>query len=283
MTWKSAINDGPDPEDEGYDEWVERVMAEPWVAALEDLIKWSGLWVGTEEQLILEVKTRVGKKVAESEDFPSSFERLLAYQDYAIDGFCWKGFGLLDYRELTVEDLDDFDAPGWSEEAPVLVCRGRAAHRPDFRQAQYEILKYWHPVPSAFLEFTASKHFGEGRTWTGTTEKLAKALAKHHPTNYRVPRIALDRARPEGVDDLFPEFGSIEEINAMMEPYGREEHLVFFKQVKKWAPILEEVGIKISRQKRRRPPSMPESNNTELPQRTYWTIERPLWERSDPW
>ena len=29
----------------GYDEWLEKVMAEPWVRALEDMVKWTGMWV----------------------------------------------------------------------------------------------------------------------------------------------------------------------------------------------------------------------------------------------
>jgi hypothetical protein len=86
MMWKSAINSGPNPDEEGYAEWLDEVMQEPWVLALEELVKWSGVWTGTGEQLIRELKARVGKEVRESKDFPSSLEQLFRYMDCAIDG-----------------------------------------------------------------------------------------------------------------------------------------------------------------------------------------------------
>jgi hypothetical protein len=69
MTWRSAIDKMPecDPEHPfypiGYEEWLEKVMDEPWVHALEDMIKWTGMWVGSEEGFFEELRMRGGKEV----------------------------------------------------------------------------------------------------------------------------------------------------------------------------------------------------------------------------
>src|SRR5215213_1844696 len=99
----------------GYEEWLERVMEEPWVHALEDMIKWTGVWVGTEERFFEELRMRAGREVASSPDFPSSVERLELYQSIAIDGFHARRLEFWHWRDsdLSEEDLDDFDAPEW--------------------------------------------------------------------------------------------------------------------------------------------------------------------------
>jgi hypothetical protein len=48
------------------------------------------------------------------------------------------------------------------------------------------------------------------------------------------------------------------EFDAMFEPYGREDHLFFHKQMKKWAPVLKDAArIRISRQKHADSPGCP--------------------------
>src|SRR5215203_5221951 len=149
MTWRSAINDCPKIDDDHcdgdqyydqYDEWLEKVMAEPWVAALEHLIKWTRLWVGTEQQLLEEIKMRVGKAVSGSPDFPSSYDQLDEYVRTAIEGFQMKRLEVMHYRELDEEDLEDFDVPGWGPEAPIVVFEGDAAHRPEYWAAMCKLL-----------------------------------------------------------------------------------------------------------------------------------------------
>ncbi|MDP9437239.1 MAG: hypothetical protein M3P49_00585, partial [Actinomycetota bacterium] len=103
MTWKSEIRSGPDPMEAQYSgsdsawaeykEWLERVMREPWVHALESLVRWSGLWVGTEGELVRELRARAGREAAASEDFPSSLERLDRYMSIAEDGFHERDIG----------------------------------------------------------------------------------------------------------------------------------------------------------------------------------------------
>jgi hypothetical protein len=297
MTWISAINDCPKFDDDHYDEdqyydqydeWLEKVMVEPWVAALEDLIKWTRLWVGTEEQLIGELKMRAGKEVSASPDFPSSYEQLDEYIRTAIEGFQMKYLEVMHYRELTEEDLEDFDVPEWGPEAPIVVFQGDVAYPLDYWNTHVKLLEYWHPLPLAILRLAASRDFakyvlpGQPRKRIYTTRELAKALRKHYPHYGTVPKGFADRARPEGVEDPLPNFKTWEEYSAMREPYDREEHIFFHKQMRKWAPILEEVArIKISSQKHSRFPGLPESKDTDRPAKTFWTIQAPRYADRD--
>jgi hypothetical protein len=287
-TWKSAIMDDhgwdgveADPEAfDRYERWLEQVMDEPWVRGLEDLVKWSGVWFGTEQQIIEELKLRAGKEVSSSPDFPASFEQLERYLSIALDGFLQRNLILLHYRDLTEEDLDDFDVPGWGPEAPVLLHEGDAATRPDYLKVQFELLKYWHPLPVAIFHLTASSEFATSRRRTYTTMDLAKALLNYYPTYRNVRRVTLDAARPEGVDQLDPPFGSYEEGSAMLEPYGLKQHLIFHNQMKKWTPILKEKArIKVSWEKRA---TLPGSGfKFDGPPKTFWTIEAPRWKNPD--
>jgi hypothetical protein len=95
--------------------------------------------------------------------------------------------------------------------------------------------------------------------------------------------VALDRARPEGVEDIdpWPGFATDEELDAMDLLGGGKDHLVFFKMMKKWAPILKEVRIKISWEKRTTSPKP--YIKIEHPPKIYWTIEAPRWEMPDLW
>src|SRR5215210_6439323 len=99
--WRSEIRTGPDYYEEGYDAWIQRVMSEPWAQAVENLVKWTRVWVGTEEQLIEELKMRAGKEVGASPDFPQSLAQMEWYWDIALDAFNSKSLGLLDFRKQT--------------------------------------------------------------------------------------------------------------------------------------------------------------------------------------
>jgi hypothetical protein len=135
--------------------------------------------------------------------------------------------------------------------------------------------------------FTDSKKFKKylpDRTWHGTSKELSEVLIKHYPTYRNIPRVPLDRARPRGVDalDPWPGFATEEEMDAMMGLEGSQGALVFYKLMKKWAPILkEEARIKISWQKRREYPGLPESNDPKKRPKIWWTIEAPRWYKPD--
>jgi len=158
--WKSVIRDYPEEQDEQgntnplYDEWVEAILEEPWFVALQELVKWSGAWAGTEEELMREIRLRVDREVWESDDFPADPKKLMEY--YGIL-FCASpsSLNILDYRELKKEDVEDFDVPGWGPEAPILVEQGRAGLRLSYRDALHTLLyKHQSPLPLAVLNFT---------------------------------------------------------------------------------------------------------------------------------
>jgi hypothetical protein len=210
VTWRSMINEMPECDADhpdypaGYDQWLEKVMDEPWVRALEGMVKWTGVWIGTEERFFEELRMRVGREVASSPDFPSSAERLELYQSIAIDGFRDLGLEFWRYSDLSEEDLDDFDAPAWGPEAPILLFNGDAARPLDYWSTRVKLLKYWHPVPLAVLGLAASGQFAKSRDFekvrkrTYTTRELGKALVKHYPDQDNVPKGFADAARPEG-------------------------------------------------------------------------------------
>ena len=287
MTWKSEIRNGPDRMEAQYsdsvwaeyEEWRERVMREPWVLALEGLVKWAGVWVGTEEELVGELKVRAGREVGRSEDFPSTLEQLITYVHTAEDGFFERKLGVLDFRELTEEDRDDFDVPGWGPEAPVLVSQGDAAYRPNYWTALITLLGYWHPVPVAVLTFTASRGFANERVRSYTTEDFAKALRKYYLTMFNVPMVFLDMTRPEGVEGIDPSPSSLPWY--MMDPRGAEDHRAFEGEMRKWAPILREVGIGLTWERRASPPGVPASFGKGRRTKTWWTVEAPYWKKPD--
>src|SRR5215204_5760970 len=150
--WKSVIRDFPEEQDEQgnanllYNEWVEALREEPWFVALRDLVKWSGTWVGTEEELMGELRLRVDREVWESEDFPSEPQKLMKY--YEIIYFARSGLNLeiFDYSELKKKDLEEFDVPGWGPEAPILVEQDSAGRKPFFNDVLFKLAKYENPL-----------------------------------------------------------------------------------------------------------------------------------------
>ncbi len=291
--WRSEIHGGPDPEElwvtdpgsKAYDEWLARVMDEPWFRALEGMVAWTDIWVGTEEELIEEMRMRAGKAAGNSPDFPASFGRLKLYVDLALDGFFDRNLRVVDHRELDEEELDAYWAPGWGPEAPVLLFRGDAAWRPCYWRTLLRLLRHWHPLPAAVMRLTASREFarylepGQPRSRWYNTKDLAKALVKHYPTLVNTPRVLLDLARPEWATMLDPSFWSDREMY-LLEPVGLEGHRVFGGQMRRWAPVLkEEARIKVSWERRTSCP-VPSPMFRHEP-RTYWTIEAPRWEMRD--
>jgi hypothetical protein len=289
MTWRSAINDYPkfdedlyvdeDQYNDQYYEWLEKVMAEPWVQALEHLIRWTKLWVGTEEQLIEEIKIRVGKEVSASPDFPSSYDQLDEYIRTAIEGFQMKDLEVMHYRELDEEDLEDFDVPGWGPEAPIVVFEGDAARRPEYWEVMCRFLTYEQALPLAVLIFTAEdKHFRKWRMWTGTIKQLIKKLKRHLPHVGPVPyRLARHFwTRDDGSYDYW-----FMERSFNFEPIVNEDYLGVSKLMRTWSSILEEARIKVSWEKRTISARSPETDKINQKHRTYWTIEAPRWYKPD--
>ncbi len=291
MTWRSAIDEMPDlqyietfePDSTEYEEWLEKVMDEPWVRALEDMVKWTGIWVGTEQDFFAELRMRVGEDVFSSPDFPSTLGRLNAYIEAAIDGFCERGLMLWHRGELTEEDLDDYDVPGWGPEAPILVCRGRAAERPDYHEAMCRLLVRGDALPLAVLIFTgedrAFRRFG---LWTGKTEDLLAKLRRYDPNSDYfpyVPRVLANAFRPAERPEAQPGFGF--DPPGVLDPSGRAGYLAFHRAMGRWAPVLAGFGIRVGRQKYVRSCWSRETGELERRLTTRWTIVAPRWKKCD--
>jgi hypothetical protein len=96
----------------------------------------------------------------------------------ARDGFAMKHMEFWHHRQLTEEDLDHYDAPGWGPEAPILIYRDRAADRPDYYGAMCRLLARGDALPLAVLIFTGEDlHCRKFTKWTGTSVELTKIVS----------------------------------------------------------------------------------------------------------
>jgi len=163
--WKSVIRDYLEEQDEQgntiplYNEWVEELLREPWFVALRDLVRWPGIWTGTEEQLMQEIRLRIDRDVWESEDLPSEPQKLMEYHEAIYFARSGLNLEIFDYSELKKKDLKEFDVPGWGPEAPILVEQGLVGRRPSYNEVVFELAKYENPLLLAFLIFTDSPKF----------------------------------------------------------------------------------------------------------------------------
>jgi hypothetical protein len=283
--WKSKIGEMPECDEDhpfypkGYEEWLEKVMAEPWARALEDMVRWTGTWVGTEEAFFGELRMRVGEDVFSSPDFPSTVGRLDEYIEIAIDGFCERNLMVWHHGELTEEDLDHYDVPEWGPEKPILVCQGRSAERPEYFEAMCRFLVRGDELPLAVLIFTGEdRHFRRYREWSGDTDDLLGKLRRNSPNGDHVPMFFADCFRPEEHRSE-PCFDSDRPF--LLYPHDREGYLAFHKQMSKWAPVLKELGIGVSRRKQAKSYRSPKSGEVERRTTTRWTIEAPRWKKRD--
>jgi hypothetical protein len=163
--------------------WDREVAREPWFVALQDLVKWAGVWTGTEGELIEELRMRASREALESGYFPSDLDTLMAYQTIACYPLLKARLCVLDHREFKKKDLEEFDVPGWGPEAPILVERDWAARRPSYYDAMATLARYRSPLALAVLIFTDSPRFARRkRRWTGRTSELAEALAGSYPS-----------------------------------------------------------------------------------------------------
>jgi hypothetical protein len=104
MPWKSEIwaslelDFGSDQEtvNPQAEAWIDRIVQDPWVAALLRLTEWRGWWVGTEEWLVDELEKFAGEGVYTSSDFPHTLDELLEYQAIAHEPFRRLELGVVD-------------------------------------------------------------------------------------------------------------------------------------------------------------------------------------------
>jgi hypothetical protein len=238
-----------DPEAEA---WIERIVQEPWVAGLLQLTERRGWWVGTEEWLFDELKRFAGEGVYRSSDFPYSLDELLEYQAIAHEPFRRLELGVVDYREIPVEDfLYRYDAPEWDWDNYVLVYRGNSALRTYYLRAE----EHLDPLPLTLLLIAARETSGAYKSWGGSTLELMDAMREEH---------GLARS---SVDEYLRLFGT----------WDPTDYSAFHKRIEACKPFLEEIGVRLRKTQRGSLGTTVEGDAKESQDRTYWTVEVPAW------
>jgi hypothetical protein len=232
--------------------WIERIAQEPWIADLLRLTERRGWWVGTEEWLFDELETFAGKRVYRSSDFPNSLDELLEYQAIAHEPFRRLELGVVDYREIPVEDfLYRYDAPEWDWDNYVLVYRGNSALRTYYLRAE----EHPDPLPLTLLLIAARETSGAYKSWGGSTLELMDAMREEY---------GLARS---SVDEYVRLFGT----------WDPTDYSAFHKRIEACKPFLEEIGVRLRKTQRGSLGTTVEGDAKESQDRTYWTVEVPAW------
>jgi hypothetical protein len=206
--WKSELRNCPDLEyamygrgapSKEYEAWVDRIAEEPWFFALRELVEHQGQWwVGTEQELIEQLKGRVGEEASASEDFPSILDRLKDYAWVAGEAFTRLDIDILDYELAKTYSTDEFDAPGWGPEAPILIFQDNSVLRPDYIWTLGKVLERWDPFVLALFLFASHESLGNGRWWQGTIPSSSKPCVGSVPTRRASPTTSRSAFVPRG-------------------------------------------------------------------------------------
>jgi hypothetical protein len=260
MTWKSEIWEGLEHDfawgREAFDPeaaaWADRIVREPWVEGLLRLTERRGWWVGTEEWLLYELEKFAGEAVYRSADFPRSLDELLEYQAITHAAFSKLELGVVDYREIPVEDVVyRYDAPEWDWDNYVLLHRGASALRTYYLKAE----KHPDPLPLTLLLIAARKRSGAYKSWGGTTAELRDAILGEHGLAW----------------------SSVDEYLRLFWTWDPTDYPAFHERMERCKPFLEEFGVRVDKARRNslEPTSSGEAEEGQDP--TYWTIEVPAW------
>lgn len=260
---------------EEKEDWKKEVANEPCFVALKNLVERTGIWTGTEKQLMNELKLRVDDETWASRYFPKDLRTLMDYQTLAYFPLSEAGLGVLDYRELKKKEIEEeFDLPGWGPEAPILVERNEAARRPSYPVAIVELVLQQRcpsPLTLALLRFTyhSNKFTRKKRWWSGSTMELAEWLYVYYPIFGNDNTYLRDPFQASGKGH----FDRYDETRKMLELLSPADYRRFYGQMKACANTVEEVGIKLSRKTSRRYGSASGKSGTKI----RWTIEAPYW------
>src|SRR5215210_925391 len=117
------------------DEWIDAIISKPWFAALKSLPGERGLWVGTEEDLMEELKKRTveaqaGNVDVASEVFPSSAREIIEPPQDVDWAMRKERLSITDYRTMEKGLRENYDVPEWGRKAPILLQQGLAGLRP---------------------------------------------------------------------------------------------------------------------------------------------------------
>jgi hypothetical protein len=256
-----AIEEGH-PRDE-LDRLVDETIREPWFVALKSLTDQSGLWVGTEDELMAEIEARAGRDASRSKDFHSyvseSTETPPLHVEFAMRK---ERLSIIDYRQMTKKISEDYYGPGWGRSAPIMIGRGLAGRKPYHEAAAYLMTtKYRNPLAALVVEFTYHHHkfTRNNREWWGRTRELAEQLSIRHT---------------DEVD--FIESRCNKEVEEALKIERLEDLLRFHRQMRTCAYVLRDVGVRVTWEKFRSRKLYTDEEYSF----TLWTIEAPHWA---PW
>ncbi len=150
-------------------EWIDAIISKPWFAALKSLPGDRGLWVGTEDELMEELKERVSPDAALSEEFPSSAREIIEPPQGVDWAMRKERLSITDYRTIEKELRENYDVPGWERKAPILLQQSLAGLRPSRDGALYHVSQYGNPLAASVVVFTYidGKFKSKERTWSG--------------------------------------------------------------------------------------------------------------------
>ena len=244
------------------DEWIDAIISKPWFAALKSLPGDRGLWVGTEEDLMEELRKRTVEVQAgdiASEDFPSSARDIVDPPDDVEWAMRKERLSITDYRIMEKELRENYDVPEWGRKAPILLQRGLAGLRPSRDGALHRLSLYGNPLAASVVVFTYidSKFKGKDRQWSGSTAELAQQLSFY----------------PVRIND---DIERHEQIWKVLRLERRADRRRFSAMMRTCAYILKDVGVKVSRERITGRKPLTDETFTYM----RWTIEAPHWA---PW
>jgi len=241
------------------DEWIDAIISKPWFAALKSLPGDRGIWVGTEDELMEELKERVGPDATLSEDFPSDVGEIIEPPQDIDWAMRKERLSITDYRTMEKELRENYDVPGWGRKAPILLQQGLAGLRPSRDGALHRLSQYGNPLAASVVVFTYidSKFKGRERRWSGSTAELAEQLSIY----------------PVRIND---DMERHEQIWKVLRLEHRTDHRRFSAMMKTCAYILKDVEVKVTWKR------ITGRNPVTDEKYTYmrWTVEAPNWA---PW
>jgi len=247
------------PRDE-LDRLVDETTSAPWFEALKSLTDRSGLWVGTEDELMAEIEARAGRDASRSKDFRSYISESTETPPLqVVYAFRTARLEVLDYRQMTKKIREDYYGPGWGPSAPIMIARGLAGRKPYHEAAAYLMTtKYRNPLAALVVEFTYHGHkfTRNNRQWWGRTRELAEQLSIRY-----IDEVAFIESRRN------------KELEEALKFERLEDLLRFHRQMRTCAYVLRDVGVKVSWEKVR----SRKLHTDEEYSFTRWTIEAPHW------
>ena len=241
------------------EEWIDAITRRPWFVALNSLPEDRGLWVGTEDELLEELKERIGPEATLSEDFPSSASEIIEPPKGVEFAMRQEQLSIMDYRRMSKKIREDYYGPGWGRSAPIMIGRGLAGRKPYHEAAAYLMTtKYRNPLAALVVEFTYHHHkfTRNNREWWGRTRELAEQLSIRY------------------MDEVdFIESRRNKKLEEALKLKRLEDFRRFCGQMRTCAHILKDVGVRVSWEKFR---SRKREKDEEYSY-TLWTIEAPHW------